>query len=176
MVAELTHPGRISSKPVPLCVRRLNARIGNKPHNDHRTERTCGSGLEGGKIPGGKVLMIKVANDGCSDHRVLSACSSKARQVHASDTRLLQLPRERQWSAMICVNSLISIIGCGMVIVLCKRGRGRSAEVGFLEAQSLSVQRPPAKRNHSLDHLMCLALKYFPASCLRYVTMPLGTV
>ena len=46
-------------------------------------------------MPGGRVLLTRVTNDDCSDHRVLSACSSKARQVHASDTRL-PLLRGRQ--------------------------------------------------------------------------------
>ena len=89
--------------------------------------------------------MIRVANDGCSDHRVPSACSSKARQVHASDTRLLQLPRERQWSAMICVNSLISIIGCGMVIVLCKRGVGALRKLDFWKHSPYLYRGPQLK-------------------------------
>ena len=88
MQGESTHPGRISSKPVPLCVCRLNIHIRKKPSNDHQTQRTCGSGLEGGKMPDGKVLLMRVSKDHCLDHRVRRACSSKARQVHARDTRL----------------------------------------------------------------------------------------
>ena len=61
---EATHPGGISSKPVPLGVCWLNRRIGNGPHKDRHTERTCGSGFEGGKIPGGRVILMRVANDG----------------------------------------------------------------------------------------------------------------
>ena len=108
---ESTHPGRISSKPIPLCVCRLNIRIKKKQINDYNTKRTCGSGLEGGEMPGGKVLLMRVTNDGCLDHKGRRACSSKARQVHARDTRLRLLRRRRQWSMMTWVNSLISIIG-----------------------------------------------------------------
>ena len=104
-----THPGRISSKPVPLCVCRLNIRIKKEPSNDYNTKHTCGSGLEGSNMPGGKVLLMRVTNDCCSDHRVRRACSSKARQVHARDTRLILL-RGRQQSMMAWANSLISII------------------------------------------------------------------
>ena len=108
---ESSHPGRISSKPVPLCVCRLNRSIREKQSNVRYAQRTCGSGLEGGIMPGGKVLLMRVLNDDCSDHRVLRACSSKARQVHASDTRLRLLRRRRQKSMMTRVNSLILIIG-----------------------------------------------------------------
>jgi len=62
------------------------------------------------KILGGRVLSIRTSNRDCSDHKVLSACSSKPRQVRASDTRLFGLPTS-MWSATSCVNSLISIMG-----------------------------------------------------------------
>ena len=62
-------------------------------------------------MPGGRVLLTRVVNDRCSDHNVLSACSSKARQAHASDTRLFGLSWIR-WSTTSCINSPISIIGC----------------------------------------------------------------
>lgn len=64
-------------------------------------------------MPGSRVLLTRVANDGCSDHNVLSACSSKARQAHASDTRLFGLSWIR-WSATSCINSPISIIWCNI--------------------------------------------------------------
>ena len=54
-------------------------------------------------MPGGRVFLVGVFGDGCSDHRVLSACSPKARQVQASDTRLF-LRSGGGWSTMTCVD------------------------------------------------------------------------
>ena len=70
----------------------------------------AGGNRKGDKVPDGRALVKRVTNDGCSDQRVLSACSSKPRRVHASDTRLFGLSRSRRL-ATSCVNSLISIIG-----------------------------------------------------------------
>ena len=56
------------------------------------------------------MLLINLHNDDCRDYKMLSACSSKARQVHASDMRLFGVAKSR-WLVTSYVNSLISIIG-----------------------------------------------------------------
>jgi len=61
-------------------------------------------------VADGVVLSTRVFNGDWSDHRVLSACSSKVGHVHASDVRLFGSSRSR-WSATSWVNSPISTIG-----------------------------------------------------------------
>jgi hypothetical protein len=70
--------------------------IRNELDNGHYTvSHTFGNRRERDNIPGGRVLLTRVRNDDCSDHRAASTCSSRALWVHASDTRLFGLRTSR---------------------------------------------------------------------------------